>query len=380
MKFARLYAVLVLFCTLLRPAPATAWSLQDHILITRLAALRIINDPTAPRQLRDFFRANCPSEISDCEHLARTDTLGTGVRTYHAPLDHWCTEPDIIQRTPAGQATIAPFGVSEAHLHFLGLEFFSDHPWYSDDLSHKPPLSAFPHDVHDPRYQQAGFVPLRVEDCYHRLIAAWSGSRSVDNPDAIHWAGYLAHYVEDSHQPHHATEDYHSYSYLAGHVPGIPEIAGQPTAEGRLAMLRIPRDINPHLDLEYQLFADHEPPRDEYRAEFWKDLQSDITQLASAADGSNVSPAPNHFDPFHWDLEILSDSYDYLPLIGRAAQSAYATGDFDPKGFFTFQGQSHGRPMTIIELIAWQNAQAVLHTEFIWRMAWLAGHPQVGQR
>src|SRR5581483_10101710 len=252
---------------------------------------------------------------------------------------------------------------------------FSPARAYKDDLSGKPKLADIPHNLHDPRFKRAGFVPFRVEECYGKLAAAFGNGESVTNADdALHWAGYLAHYVQDSTQPHHATMDFKSFTYLAGHVKEIPAVATQPG--GSLIALHVGKNIDPHGDLEFQLFENADPPRQQFRKEYWKDLQADINQLAAGEKpwGDHNAGSAASFDPFTWDLQILSDSYDYLPLIGRAAQAAYASGTFDPQAFFTYAGRAHGQNLAIVQLIALQNAKSVLDTERVWRLAWNSAH------
>ncbi len=65
-------------------------------------------------------------------------------------------------------------------------------------------------------------LPFRVVDCYQNLVAEIRGNRLNDAPGqypkddhAAHWAGFLAHYLEDNTQPQHATIDYKSSAYFA---------------------------------------------------------------------------------------------------------------------------------------------------------------------
>ncbi len=352
------------------------WSHQGHILLTRMAALRIINDPSAPKGLRDFLGQNMPHTLDECKSLATVEVVGGNLDDepqYTGGLDGWATMPDRIQQRPEGKQPIAPYGLPESQMHFMDMEMFSAHPVYKDDLSNKPDIATIPHDVNDPRWKQSGFVPFRVEEMYHKLAEAFGNGDTVAHPeDALHAAGYLAHYTEDSTQPHHSTIDYKSVSYLVGHLKGLPDATTRPGI-ATLAGLRLPRGVNPHGDIEYQLFEDAQSPRAEFRQEFWNDLLAEIqSQATQRATAPRVAVAS--FDPFRWDLQTLSDSYDNLPLVGRAAQSAYASGTFDPKAFFSFSGQTHGHQMTIIQLIAHQNAEAILNVEMAYRLAWEAAH------
>jgi hypothetical protein len=352
-----------------------AWSHQGHILLTRLAALRIIQDPSAPSGLRDFLRENMAYSMDDCKALALVQTVGAhpeDSEQFDQGLDRWATMPDRMKGGAAGMRKIEPYGMPEAFMHRLDLEVFSRVGYYKDDLSGKPDVERIPHDLFDPRWKRGGFVPWRVEEMYHRLAAAFGPGDSTASPDdALVAAGYLAHYIEDSTQPHHATEDYQSQSYLAGHVKGV--YATTRPGYSALVAMRLPQGVSPHGDIEYQLFENADEPRENFRQEFWTDLLSDIDGLA-AQRAAQTGPTPETFDPFRWDLRILGDSYDYLPFVGRAAQAGYATGQFDPAAFFGFSGQTHARTMTIIQLIAQQNAKAVLDVEMAYRLAWDDAH------
>jgi hypothetical protein len=74
-------------------------------------------------------------------------------------------------------------------------------------------------------------------------------------------------------------------------------------------------------------------------------------------------------------LEILSESYDYLPAVGKAAQAGYGNnGIFDAKAFFTSTDIVHGEKMDTVQLIAQRNADAVLEVERTLRQAWAQAH------
>jgi hypothetical protein len=350
-----------------------AWAHQGHILITRLAVLRIIDDPTAPKGLRDFLKSVMPHTLADCQALAETQYVGPNPQDlpqFDSGLDKWCTMPDRMKSGPEGMKKIEPYGMPETFMHRLDLEVFSDPPIYKDDLSGKPDVSKIPHDLGDPRWKRGGFVPWRVEEMYHRLARDFGPGDTVADPEqALKDAGFLAHYVEDSTQPHHATLDYQSQSYLAGRIAGMPA-STQPITMA-LALLHLPPGVNPHGDVEYELFLNTDEPRATLRRKFWKQLLADIDlRAAKNIESDDIKP----FDLFRWDLDVLSDSYDYLPFIGRAVQAGYAGGEFDPAAFFNYSGQTHGRTMTMLQLIAWQNAEAVLNVEMVYRRAWDEAH------
>jgi hypothetical protein len=365
----RLPFVATLSLLLLTPL-AYAWSHQDHILLTRLAALRILNDPAAPQGLRDFLKANMPYSLDDCRDLALHQVVG-GTPKNPVGLDDAVTLPDRIGFVEPGRSTpIPPYGLPEPKLHYTALEWFSPNPTYVPDLSHRPTAAQIPHDLHDPRWKLAGAVPFRIEECYQHTTAAFAKS-PLDNADALHWAGYLAHYLEDCHQPHHSTIDNRSYSYLAGKVPAVHEIHTKTSTGPDAISYRIDpaAAINPHSNMEYSLFENTAEPLATFRARY-------LTELLARIDAhAKTFSSPTPYDPFARAIAILSDSYDYLPAVGDAAQHGYATGKFDPAAFFGAQETVHGQPMTLIQLIADRNASAVLEVEAAWRHAWADAHP-----
>jgi len=396
-----LVAAAFILAGLLNPSRAGAWGHQGHILITRLACLGIIDDPKSPPELVAFLRANMPSSIDDCRQLALHDTIGLDPpEKYLHGLDGWCTWPDRIRGTPQGSQIVPPYGVADGVLHYVDLEVFSASPTFRDDLSHKPRPGDIPRDISDPRWKLAGLVPFRVEECFDRLTQALANPADAD--EAARWAGLLAHYSEDSTQPHHTTVDYRSIYYLAGRVPGVPAAASQP-ANAAIVAPRVASSINPHGDMEFELFV-NDTTREPYRQQYWTSLTRDLAaaatqpitpdSLEAAVPPARTQPAPDpsrsalttpldpfadvltlpatarRIDPFAVDIDVVLDSYDYLPLIGHAAQAAYATGTFNPDAFFPFTGPIHGRTLSIVQLIALQNAKAVVELEAYYRAAW----------
>ena len=347
------------------------WGHQGHILITRLAALRIIHDPNAPPGLREFLRRAEPYSMEDCRDLALYDTVGLNVQReqkYDQGLDHWCTWPDQLRYLPQGHDHIEPYGVGEDKMHYMDLEVFGPEPVYRDDLSNKPDVNRIAHDLNDPRWRRAGFVPWRVEEMYHRLADDFGAGPGIAQPDqALIDAGFLAHYVEDSTQPQHATVDYNSLSYLIGRIPQLPASANPETTG--MAAIRLPHGINPHGDFEFQLFESASGPRAAFRQEYWSELLRDIDVI----DADRAEPTVSSFNPFRWDLHILSSSYDALPFIGYATQAAYAQDYFDAPTYFRFRGRAFGREMDTVQLIALQNAKAVADVELVYRLAWHLG-------
>src|SRR5208282_4408886 len=105
-----------------------AWSHQGHILITRLAALRIIQDPSAPQGLRDFLRQNMAYSMDDCKALATVQYVGPhpeDIQQFDQALDRWATMPDRMKAGVPGTRKIQPYGMPETFMHRLDLEVFS---------------------------------------------------------------------------------------------------------------------------------------------------------------------------------------------------------------------------------------------------------------
>ncbi|MGN6368048.1 MAG: hypothetical protein ACTHN5_07295 [Phycisphaerae bacterium] len=370
--------------TLWHAAPADAWSHQGHMLITRLAALRIIDDPAAPEGLRAFLKANMPWSMADCQKLAEVDVIG-GTPQNLTGFDAAATLPDRIQFGPDGKKLLEPFKATEFQMHFVDLEFLGKEPVYKPDASDRPALAEIPRDFHDPRWKAAGYLPFRIEECYRNLTAAFATGESgkiSDNDVALHWAGYLAHYLEDAHQPHHSTVDYRSLYYLAAAgVPGVHAIHTRSSDGHDVVTYKCDSpDINVHGAIEYQLFENADEPRKTLRRQFWTELTSRINAHARELSRSPVGIFdPSQcivYDGFTRTFEILFDSYDCLPAVGKAGAAAYATGKFDVQAFFTSEDIIHNRKMTMIQLIADRNAQAVLEVESTWRRAWADAHPE----
>src|SRR5215212_8353092 len=193
--------------------PLSAWGTKEHIQLTRIAAERLLDDPATPPEMKNWLRLILPERL-DMEAERQwfmTQRMGVVPRGVDS-VAFWCVMPDLtIALEGRGQEKkIEPFGVSERLLHYIDLELFvtgDQKREYRHDLSGKPKLSDIPRDVKDPRYQQAGALPFRVEDCYKKLVEQLRQGRLGDKPGqypkdehAAKWGGYLAHYVEDNTQ------------------------------------------------------------------------------------------------------------------------------------------------------------------------------------
>ena len=347
---------------LLVTSRAAAWSSKEHVLLTRIAAARLIADPATPAGMKDWLRAaapNLPGMDGEREFLlhARVGVFPRGVDG----IPFWATVPDLNALTDSGPADrakkVEPFGVPERLLHFIDVEFFMPDEArrrYAPDLSNKPKLSDIPDDPADPRFARAGMLPFRVRQCFERLVESIRAGRLNDRPGrfprdehAAKWAGFLAHYVEDNTQPHHATVDYKSASYFA---------AGPRTAP------------NIHADMEYRLVDDDFADYPELRQAFWDAFAK---ALAAAQD-----PVGTDGDVFRSTLEVSLASYDALPLIGEAAVAGYGAAgggrprDLNAEAFYTHRGKVRGEEMSLLEMKARQMAWAERRVEALWLRAW----------
>src|SRR5207244_1927602 len=115
------------------------------------------------------------------------ERIGTDPSRYSG-IPRWATRPDDHALKDPASAKIDPFGVHEKQLHFIDVELFlkgNAKREYRPDLSGKPNIDDFPHDMHDPRYLQAGMLPLRVEYCYGKLVEAIKSNRMTDGTDKL---------------------------------------------------------------------------------------------------------------------------------------------------------------------------------------------------
>lgn len=359
-------AAVVLVLTILSVAPrAQAWGNKEHIQIARLAAMQLLADPSTPPAMKQWLRDNTPGELTmEAERdYFMTQRIGLIPRGVDG-LPYWATMPDMNVFTDRQDSKVQPYGVHERLLHYIDLEFFvADEARrnYRHDLSGKPKLEDVSRDMTDPRYQRAGMLPFRVEESYRKLVEALRAGRLTDKPGqyprdehAVKWAGYLAHYVADNTQPHHATIDYKSQAYFADkrNAPNV------------------------HSQLEYVMNDDDKEDYLALREEFWGLF---VAALDKAEDPASTD------DLFRGTLEVALRSYDALPLIGLAAMHAAdqggtpdqpqgPAGAFDTARFFRYAGHVRGEQMTVAEMKARQQAWAVKRIARLWRQAWDEAH------
>ncbi|HMB95705.1 MAG TPA: hypothetical protein VKK61_06665, partial [Tepidisphaeraceae bacterium] len=200
---------------LLALLPLTAntfgWCYKEHILFTRLAVLRLLNDPSTPPAMKAWL-SDAAGEVPDMsgeEDYFLHKHVGLKPEGFKG-ISYWAYQPDFHALNDPASTKIEPFGVHERLLHFIDLEIFVSGDakrQYKHDLSGKPQLSDFPNDMKDPRYIQSGMLPLRIEYCYQQLVQCIRDGK-LTAPDieqqegktAIYWAGYIAHYLGDNTQ------------------------------------------------------------------------------------------------------------------------------------------------------------------------------------
>jgi hypothetical protein len=354
-----LLALAILFCL---PAALLAWGSKEHILLTRLAMLRIVNDPAAPDGLKNFLHTADPAlgDMDAAKQFFMTARVGIDT-SKQIGMPYWVTLPDT--RANDKNTKIAPFNLPERPLHFIDLEYLNTEPdkrVYRHDLSNLPDITKASRDVSEPNYKEAGALPFAVQECYRQLVASFKDGRLLpkaagDENHALRWAGYLAHYVQDNTQPHHATQDYQSRSYFA---------------DRRSAP-------NVHAEMEYRMNDDEKNDFPQLRAEYWTAFMQQLE--------TTKEPKTDAGDLWLATLQIAAYSYANLPLIGEAAMVAAGqggtpekpegkAGPFDTEKFFRFAGHAHGEKQTVLEMKARQQAIAVKRVQRLIRQAWDEAH------
>lgn len=355
MRYLAGIGLMLLLC-----ASARAWSNKEHILLTRLAAARLIQSPDTPEPMKQWLLRGLGGKAITIEEAQRY-FIETRVGLIPRGVDglpFWATYPDMMALADKSERKLEPFGVSEQKLHFIDLEFFNPDPakrTYADDLSARPKAADVPRDLKDERYKQSGMLPFTVEHHHRLLVKALKEKRLDDAPGqfprddhAIRWAGCLAHYLQDNTQPQHATEDYQSKSYFK--------------------QIKDPKKApNVHSDMEYRLLDDDNADYVELRKQLWEEVAKALGEMRDEIESN---------DPWQATLEVSLASYEALPIIGRAAQAAYpeasdaGPGAWKPEAFFWFKGTYRGKEMTVMQIKARQLAWAVLRTERLWKSAW----------
>jgi hypothetical protein len=342
---------------------AWGWSHKQHIQLTRIAAQQLIIDPDTPAAMKEWLTkgiAGGPQNLEEEKEYLLHKHIGAVPRGVDG-LPLWAVMPDLVAMIDRDKP-LEKFGVPEQKMHFIDVELFmpgAAAQKYANDLSHKPALKDFPKAMADPRYKDAGMLPFAVEHAYGELVRCLKANRLDDrdgqfprDDHATRWAGYLAHYLQDNTQPHHASEDYQSRSYF----PNVKDPKKTPRVHGDIEYRLVDDDQNDYPDL-----------REEYASLFVAAMQ-DVDDPARAKDLWTAT------------LEISLFSYDALPLIGKAAVAAYPNasdegpGKFNAEAFFHYKSQCMGREMSVLEMQARQQVLAVKRTQNVWLRAWKEAH------
>jgi hypothetical protein len=339
-----------------------AWCYKEHIMFTRLAVLRLENDPQTPPAMKAWLKdigADIPDMPGEKEYFLHTH-IGMKPEGM-AGISYWAYMPDVHALTDPSDQKVEPFGGHERQLHFIDLEIFVEGDAkreYRHDLATKPKLADFPDDMKDPRYIQSGMLPLRIEYCYKQLVQTIRDGKlnaptheAQEEKTAVYWAGYLAHYLGDNTQPQHATIDYKSQTYFANKR----------------------KAPNVHAEVEYVMCDDEKDDHMALREEYWPLLVKQIDEFKDPAQEKDI---------FQSSVDVSLHSYDALPMIGLAAMFAtgqagtpdHPQGDaaktIDTEKFFHFRGQFMGKEMSVTEMKAIQTAWAVQRIQKILRQAW----------
>jgi hypothetical protein len=337
MMLMRKIVLLALITLLVWTSSAHAWSYKEHILMTRLAAGRIMADDDAPEGLKDFVREHCPeAEAFDLRDFVMNVHVGRQPEGYDG-LAFWSIHPDFDRSTP-----VPAFNSTEGKMHYINLELFNKDPQkrrYFDDLSGLPDLADIPRDPDDPRFQEAGFLPFRIEQCYNELVKAFAAG---DDESAVIWAGYLAHYLQDNTQPHHATVDYKSHSYFE----------------------HLPEDERPnvHAWMEWGFIDDGQPSKFAALRDLY---QFNVTRLLAQR------PVVKELDMFEHVIKQAAHQSSYLHGIGEGALAAVSTGhrEEDQVRLF-FWSETHPGKLAAIWPKLSSAVSSTIFVESAWRQAW----------
>src|SRR5258708_4580852 len=97
-------------------APAWAWSIKEHAQLTRLAAERLVADPTTPAALKKGLQAGNPFALDEDGERAYLLTKRIGLIPRGADgFPYWATIPDLNGLTEPMDRPVEPFGVHEKH-------------------------------------------------------------------------------------------------------------------------------------------------------------------------------------------------------------------------------------------------------------------------
>ena len=340
---------------------AMAWGSKEHMLLTRLAILRLLDDAATPPAMKDWLKTLQP-DLGDLDHQ-KDFFLHTAVGAESGKevgMSWWVVQPDVRANTMKKQL-VPPFPVPELKLHFVDMEMLNpsiDQHVYKHDMSDAPDIAKVPHDLSLPMWKDAGVLPFTVEHAYGELVKAIKAGKlkteKGNEDNAVRWAAFLAHYLEDNTQPLHATEDYKCASYFANRRASP----------------------NVHAEIEYEMNDDDKQYHADLREDYWPLLVDDLKTFKDPV---------TETDPFKATLQVSLASYKQIPLIGLAAMEATGqqgtpdkpkgrAGPIDIEKFFRYSSNVTGTHETVMQMKARQQAWAVVRVAAMWRRAWDAGH------
>jgi hypothetical protein len=335
--------------------PAWSWSYKEHVAITRLAVQRLLADEATPPEMKAWLREVAPDagDLVDVRAFVVDRHLGPTTQGLRG-LSYWAVHPDTDRSTP-----VPALASTERLMHYVDLEFFHPDPArqrYADDLSGLPEVRDVPRDPADPVFKQAGYLPFRVEQCYDELVTSIREGRLTPDDDreqldnALAWAGYLAHYLQDNTQPHHGTIDFRSASYFPDAGRQAPNVHGM---------------------FEWGFIDDEAMAYPQLRAGYFDGMVDFLQTLDGAReDGASITRIG---DPFISTLKVSREMYQYLPTIGRAAQRAVEAGSLDEPDLVTFAEHADERSdgQSVLSIKSAAGALAVARTQDALRQAWL---------
>jgi hypothetical protein len=207
---------------------------------------------------------------------------------------------------------------------------------------------------------QAGYLPLRIEYCYGKLVDAIRAGKldrttdmlESEEDSAPRWAGYLSHYLADNTQPHHSTIDYKSASYFANKR----------------------KAPNVHAEIEYRMIDDEKNEHAALRTEFWPLFEKALAEVQDPVTTDDL---------FKATVEVSYRSYAALPMIGEAAVAALKPvpgnkpDELDTEVFFRHVGTFDGQKMSVMQMKANQLAWAVKRVERELKRAWIEAHTPI---
>lgn len=336
--------LITLLAVLAFTRPAAAWSRKGHVLITRSAVKLLVDDPTTPAALRALLLQGLgdPAKLESLDAFVLTEPYTAIMGPLDPGLELFSYRPDDLapKRSP-----VPTFNNTEDRLHYLNLERFHADPErrkYAPDGSNKAALADVPRDWHDERYATAGLLTFRVEQVYKNLVQSLAVD---DSAEQIYlWMGFLAHYASDAFQPYHSTLNF----------TGLLCPANQGREKESRHLL--------HAELEETIFSDESPGVKAQVAPFWKRFKDVLNP------GAN-QPAVRS-EPYDSTLQTVSESYEHLAFLCRAATAAFEGGGFNRQAWFAYAEVLDGRKTSVAELQGERMALATLAVRTFIRQAW----------